>query len=193
MLLSIGSYLKSLFTIEGAAAGSLAASLPLIVTAIALGVILAGVLYTLWRGMEASFLGKLLSSNALAEESGKTLTELGYTHNSFVARRLRSPLCFLYKTVSCKARDAHIADMQARMQNGEDGEKTPKTTAPLGFLVDEDTTFYILPDRLTYAKSKGGTFTIDDYMSLVYTSLLCIGIWFALLNVLDPLVAFLGG
>ena len=102
-------------------------------------------------------------------------------------------LCFLYKTVSCKARDAHIADMQARMQNGEDGEKTPKTTAPLGFLVDEDTAFYILPDRLTYAKSKGGTFTIDDYMSLVYTSLLCIGIWFALLNVLDPLVAFLGG
>ncbi len=188
------SFFSSLFTVEGAEAGSMLSLLPYVISAIALGVILASGLFTFWQGISSHLFGKLLEADAVDPASGKSLSELGYQTKkktlALLLRLLSNPSCMLYKFISCSVRDQHVLDMTTET---EESTEPSRKTAPRRFNLDENTPFYILPDRVAYVTGKGGTFKFDDAMSFVYVTLLCVGVWFAILSFLDPLVAFLGG
>ena len=188
------SFFPSLFTVEGAEVGSVLSMLPYIITAIALGVILAGGVYTFWQGISSTLFKNLLDANALDKEAGKSLLDLGYGEKKktlkLLLRLLSKPTCVLYKFLSCDPRDKQIESLMAE---GDASQKPSKKVAPRRLEIDENTPFYILADKAEYAKKKGGKFQLDDVMSFVYVALLCVGIWFAVLSFLDPIVSFMWG
>lgn len=111
----LAGYIKELFIVDGAEEGSLVSLLPWIVTAICLGVVLAGLWFTISSCFERMFLTRLMraqeaSQSAPREEgseagsiAGVTFAELGYTTTSCEARLmrwlLRRPSCSLYRFI----------------------------------------------------------------------------------------------
>ena len=189
---TLSYFWKDMFSIENLDPTSPLTVLPFIITAVCLGVILASVLYTLWRYAFSKFLGGLIKQDAVGCEKAVSLADLGYTKKSVLVRLLLSPTSVLYKFVSSPLLDQQNEAISSALENGENVGKVVKNLAPRRLPVDESTTFYIPEDKAEYAKGKGGTFKVDDIMNLVYVVLACIGIWFMLLNFLDPLVALLG-
>lgn len=54
--------------------------------------------------------------------------------------------------------------------------------------VREDTRFYIREDRLDYVKEQAAKFSLDDYMGLLYTTVITVVLWFIVMNFLDNIV-----
>ncbi len=105
--LSIGSFFRSLFTIDGAEANSALSTVPYIVTAIALGVLLAAVYFIIWRGIEAKIVKRLFDADATSAADAKSLTEIGIGEKSgkIIRFLLRSHSAMIYKNVSCDELD----------------------------------------------------------------------------------------
>ena len=187
------SFFGNLFTVDGVEEGSMLSLLPFIISAIALGVILASGLFTFWQGISSHLFGSLLAHEALDPSSAQPLSSLGYHGKKslkVLLYLLSNPSCMLYKFISSNVRDEHIKTM---IEVEEETTKTTRKMAPRRFTIDENTPFYILPEKVAYVKEKGGTFKFDDVMSFVYVTLLCLVVWFALLSFLDPIVNFLWG
>lgn len=58
----------------------------------------------------------------------------------------------------------------------------------LALTVREDTRFYIREDRLDYVKEHAAKFSLDDYMGLLYTTVITVVLWFIVMNFLDNIV-----
>lgn len=58
----------------------------------------------------------------------------------------------------------------------------------LALTVREDTRFYIREDRLDYVKEQAAKFSLDDYMGLLYTTVITVVLWFIVMNFLDNIV-----
>ena len=58
----------------------------------------------------------------------------------------------------------------------------------LALTVREDTRFYIREDRLDYVKERAAKFSLDDYMGLLYTTVITVVLWFIVMNFLDNIV-----
>lgn len=195
----LASYLGDLFTVEGGE-GALDL-LPYILTAIAVGVLAAAVCFTIWRAWEASFLRRLTESGANAPAAGKTLAELGYRQGSLrhrlLRRALRSPASVLYRNASSDVYDATRAAFAEAEGEGEsvadDDRAARRARRKMGLRLDtrEDTRFYIPAERAAYVESRAACFSVDDVMGLVYAAVGTGVVWFLLLNLVDPLVAFL--
>lgn len=110
------SYFTDLF--EVGVGGGVYAFLPFLVTAIAIGVVLAAVVFTILRAREATFLRRLTEAGADSAEAGKTLAELGYAPGALrtrlLMRMLKSPTCFLYRNASSDELDRVKAAFSAR-------------------------------------------------------------------------------
>lgn len=117
------SYFTDLFDVG--VGGGVYAFLPFLITAIAIGVVLAAVVFTVLRAREAAFLRRLAEAGADSAKAGKTLTELGYAPGSFrtrlLLRILKNPTCFLYRNASSDALDRVKAAFAAMQAAGEDG------------------------------------------------------------------------
>lgn len=59
----------------------------------------------------------------------------------------------------------------------------------LALTVREDTRFYIRDDRLDYVEEQAAKFSLDDYMGLLYTTVITVVLWFIVMNFLDNIVA----
>lgn len=109
------SYFADLFRVD--VGGGFYAFLPFLLTAMAVGVVLAAVVFTLLRAMEAKFLRRLTEAGADSAEAGKTLPEVGYTRGSFRTRwllhLLHSPTCILYRNASSDEYDRVKAQFAA--------------------------------------------------------------------------------
>ena len=109
------SYFADLFRVD--VGGGFYAFLPFLVTAMAVGVVLAAVVFTLLRAMEAKFLRRLTEAGADSAEAGKTLPEVGYTRGTFRTRwllhLLHSPTCILYRNASSDEYDRVRAQFAA--------------------------------------------------------------------------------
>lgn len=119
------SYFADLFTID--VGDGVYAFLPFLVTAIAVGILLAAAVFTLLRAMEASFLRRLTEAGADSADAGKTLSELGYASGSLRTRwllhSLHSPTCILYRNASSDEYDRIKAQLgggseKAATENG---------------------------------------------------------------------------
>lgn len=196
----LASYLGDLFTVESGD-GTLAL-LPYILTAIAVGVFVAAICFTVWRAWEASFLRRLTESGADAPERGKTLAELGYEKSSLRCRllrhALRSPASILYRNASsdvCDATRAAFAenDAAATGSDRDDDRAARRARRKMGLRLDvrDDTRFYIPAARAAYVESHAARFTVDDVMGLVYAAVGTGVVWFLLLHLVEPLASFL--
>ncbi len=120
-LLSFGSIIVDLFVVDGAEPGSLLASLPYLVLACVIGVVLASVYFTTWHIIEAKLARRLYDAGATSAADAKTLSEVGYTAGSkgegILRFLLRSHACMIYKTMSCDELDAQTLALMK--QNGE--------------------------------------------------------------------------
>lgn len=58
----------------------------------------------------------------------------------------------------------------------------------LALTVREDTRFYIREERLDYVEEQAAKFSLDDYMGLLYTTVITVVLWFTVLNFLDNIV-----
>ncbi|MGN1207295.1 MAG: hypothetical protein ACI4SP_03245 [Eubacteriales bacterium] len=58
----------------------------------------------------------------------------------------------------------------------------------LTLAVREDTRFYIREDRLEYVEEQAVKFSLDDYMGLLYTTVITAVLWFIVMNFLDNIV-----
>ncbi|MGM9609830.1 MAG: hypothetical protein ACI3XE_06375 [Eubacteriales bacterium] len=58
----------------------------------------------------------------------------------------------------------------------------------LTLTVREDTRFYIREDRLDYVEEQAARFSLDDYMGLLYTTVITVVLWFIVMNFLDNIV-----
>lgn len=129
------SYFADLFTID--VGDGVYAFLPFLVTAIAVGVLLAAAVFTLLRAMEASFLRRLTEAGADSPDAGKTLSELGYAPGSLRARwllhSLHSPTCILYRNASSVEYDRIKAQLgggeTAKAATGNGAEGTEEDAA----------------------------------------------------------------
>lgn len=104
---AVVSYFADLFRVENG--GEAFAFLPYLITAVAVGVILAAVCFTILRAREAAFLRRLAESGADAPDTAKTLSELGYIPGTFryrrLMRRLSEPTGIFYRNASSDALD----------------------------------------------------------------------------------------
>lgn len=104
---AVVSYFADLFRVENG--GEAFAFLPYLITAVAVGVILAAVCFTILRAREAAFLRRLAESGADASDTAKTLSELGYEPGTFryrrLLRRLSDPTGIFYRNASSDALD----------------------------------------------------------------------------------------
>lgn len=109
------SYFADLFRVD--VGGGFYAFLPFLLTAMAVGVVLAAVVFTLLRAMEAKFLRRLTEAGADSAEAGKTLPEVGYTRGTFrtqwLLHLLHSPTCILYRNASSDEYDRVRAQFAA--------------------------------------------------------------------------------
>ena len=126
------SYFADLFRVD--VGGGFYAFLPFLLTAMAVGVVLAAVVFTLLRAMEAKFLRRLTEAGADSAEAGKTLPEAGYAPGSFRTRwllhLLHSPTCILYRNASSDEYDrvrAQFAAMGAGNAAAEEESGTGST------------------------------------------------------------------
>ncbi len=103
------NFIYDLFIVKDAPDGSIYALLPYIITAVAIGVILASAYFIVWRAIEASLAKKLRAADATTAADGKTLRELGYKPfwSGILRYLFRSQACIIYKTISSDALDAH--------------------------------------------------------------------------------------
>ncbi len=135
-LLSFGSYFKGLFTVEGAETGSALSYLPMLITAVAVGVILAALYFTFWRSFESKLLKRLREAGADCAADAVSLESLGYKPGSLSLRfarfLLRSPSCVLYKTVSCDELDRRNAALLLQAEQPVGEEIAVPTAAPAG-------------------------------------------------------------
>ena len=129
------SYFADLFTID--VGDGVYAFLPFLVTAIAVGVLLAAAVFTLLRAMEATFLRRLTEAGADSPDAGKTLSELGYAPGSLRTRwllhSLHSPTCILYRNASSDEYDRIKAQLgggeTAKAATGNGAEGTEEDAA----------------------------------------------------------------
>lgn len=129
------SYFADLFTID--VGDGVYAFLPFLVTAIAVGVLLAAAVFTLLRAMEATFLRRLTEAGADSSDAGKTLSELGYAPGSLRTRwllhSLHSPTCILYRNASSDEYDRIKAQLgggeTAKAATGNGAEGTEEDAA----------------------------------------------------------------
>lgn len=109
------SYFADLFRVD--VGGGFYAFLPFLLTAMAVGVVLAAAVFTLLRAMEAKFLRRLTEAGADSAEAGKTLPEIGYAQGAFRTRwllhLLHSPTCILYRNASSDEYDRVRAQFAA--------------------------------------------------------------------------------
>lgn len=223
-LFLLSGYWKELFVVNGSEEGTLLSLLPVIITAVCIGVMLAGIWFTLTRALESYFLSHLVS--APATEQGTTLTEMGLDPNSKKARLLlwllRRPSCSLYRFISHTEKVRHdealsrlaegtspVANEKAQesgdgdsceAQNTAQGARALKRArrrafreGARGYTLSPDTRYFLLPGEIDRAQQRAKDFGSSSWMSLIYTLLFSAGVWFALLNVLDRLVAFFVG
>ena len=117
---AVVSYFADLFRVENG--GEAFAFLPYLITAVAVGVILAAVCFTILRAREAAFLRRLAESGADAPDAAKTLPELGYIPGTFryrrLLRRLSDPTGIFYRNASSDALDRLKAQFAASDAEG---------------------------------------------------------------------------
>lgn len=117
---AVVSYFADLFRVEKG--GEAFAFLPYLITAVAVGVILAAVCFTILRAREAAFLRRLAESGADAPDTAKTLSELGYIPGTFryrrLLRRLSDPTGIFYRNASSDALDRLKAQFAASDAEG---------------------------------------------------------------------------
>ncbi len=126
------SFFKDLFIVEGAPEGSVLTFLPFLITALAVGVVLASVYFTVWQLISARLTRRLHEADATAAADAKTLEELGIAPESLRSRvlrfLLRSHACILYKNVSCDELDAQRLAMM--VEAGEVSNPATYSDAP---------------------------------------------------------------
>lgn len=131
---AVVSYFADLFRVEKG--GEAFAFLPYLITAVAVGVILAAVCFTILRAREAAFLRRLAESGADAPDTAKTLSELGYIPGTFryrrLLRRLSAPTGIFYRNASSDALDRLKAQFAA--SDAEGG--TPAVTSDASAATD---------------------------------------------------------
>lgn len=131
---AVVSYFADLFRVENG--GEAFAFLPYLITAVAVGVILAAVCFTILRAREAAFLRRLAESGADAPDTAKTLPELGYIPGTFryrrLLRRLSDPTGIFYRNASSDALDRLKAQFAA--SDAEGG--TPAVTSDASAATD---------------------------------------------------------
>lgn len=131
---AVVSYFADLFRVENG--GEAFAFLPYLITAVAVGVILAAVCFTILRAREAAFLRRLAESGADAPDTAKTLSELGYIPGTFryrrLLRRLSDPTGIFYRNASSDALDRLKAQFAA--SDAEGG--TPAVTSDASAATD---------------------------------------------------------
>lgn len=131
---AVVSYFADLFRVEKG--GEAFAFLPYLITAVAVGVILAAVCFTILRAREAAFLRRLAESGADAPDTAKTLSELGYIPGTFryrrLLRRLSDPTGIFYRNASSDALDRLKAQFAA--SDAEGG--TPAVTSDASAATD---------------------------------------------------------
>ena len=120
---AVVSYFADLFRVEKG--GEAFAFLPYLITAVAVGVILAAICFTVLRAREAAFLRRLAESGADAPDAAKTLSELGYERGTFryrrLLRRLSDPTGIFYRNASSDALDRLKAQFAASVvEQGND-------------------------------------------------------------------------
>ncbi len=124
---AVVSYFADLFRVENG--GEAFAFLPYLITAVAVGVILAAICFTVLRAREATFLRRLAEAGADAPYTAKTLSELGYTPGTFryrrLMRRLGDPTDIFYRNASSDALDRLKAQFAASATAGD----TPVVTS----------------------------------------------------------------
>lgn len=127
------SYFADLFRVD--VGGGFYAFLPFLLTAMAVGVVLAAVVFTLLRAMEAKFLRRLTEAGADSAEAGKTLPEIGYARGTFRTRwllhLLHSPTCILYRNASSDEYD-HVRAQFAAMGAGNAAAEEESGTGSAG-------------------------------------------------------------
>ncbi len=131
------NFFYDLFVLDGLSEEAAAsyAFLPFVVTALAVGVLIASVYFIVWRILEADMVKRLYESNATSAQDGKTLSDLGYKSGSLRERLmlflLRSQSCIIYKTVSCDALDAHkLALMKQAGEVADVPDDAPDVSEP---------------------------------------------------------------
>ncbi len=152
------SFLKDLFIVTGAEENPFLSYLPYLITALAAGVFLASLYFTLWKLIDARLSKRLYDAGATSAQDAKTLESLGYPVGTRRERALRfllrSHSCILYKNISSSELDAQrLALMRqegevstpaedsvsgsaeatveaADLENGEIVEAAPVATAP---------------------------------------------------------------
>lgn len=200
-------FFRELFIVDGSTEGSLAALVPYILTAVALGVLLSGVYYVLWRLLERRILSPLVE-----HPEGITLWEAGLDpKRGFVGRitalLLRSSSCFLYKTLTHEAyenRGSALMDSQteegdptaedAADARGKAVGKKKKKKPTYALPIFPDTYLTLRQSRVEYARRQVGQTKGDILMPLLYTSLITLAVWMCLMGSLDSIMAmFLEG
>lgn len=132
---TVVSYFADLFRIENG--GEAFAFLPYLITAVAAGVILAAICFTVLRAREAAFLQRLAQAGADAPDTAKTLSELGYEPGTSpyrrLLRRLSDPTGIFYRNASSDALDrlkAQFAVMGCVSESDTVGRSADAAAAP---------------------------------------------------------------
>ncbi len=186
------TFFRELFIIDGTAEGSVLELIPYILTAIALGVVLSGGYFVLWRLLERRVLTPLIDN-----PEGVTLAQAGLDpKESFLGRvvafLLRSPSCMLYKTLTHRGYENRGSALTENAPEEAEGKKK-KEKPHYTLTVTADTHLTLREERVEYARRQAGQQVGDIVMPLVYTCLVTLGAWLCLMCSLDAIVAYLLG
>ena len=186
------TFFRELFILDGTTEGSVLELIPYILTAIALGVVLSGGYFVVWRLLERRVLTPLID-----RPEGVTLAQAGLDpKESFLGRvvafLLRSPSCMLYKTLTHEGYENRGSALTEEVP--EEADKKGKKKKPRYTLtISADTRLTIREERVEYARRQAGQQVSDVVMSLVSTCLVSLGVWLCLMCSLDAIVAYFMG
>ena len=174
------SLIQDLFTVGE----SSLSSLPYVITAFMIGLVLAQVYMTLCRSFEAKLLRTLHDAGAIGSDKAVPLCALipNKKWERFIFRLLSSPSPSLYRWVSHDILDARAQGGFTPKTRGEKGEKIRMNITP-------DTKLYIKEDAIPYVEERGIKFTSEQWMTVIYTALAAAIAWFILLYLLDDILA----
>ena len=171
--------------------GSHMITLPQIIMALLIGVILASFAAVINKNVLGDFVRTLLQHECHDPDKAKTLEELGYRKNTTIRSSLKRGVN-LRRVVHCVEEEAYAAEMAAKeaafREAHKDDPKAKFVATP--FKMDVDTMhFYIHHDEIYMADvkfEKKGT----DWFFFAATVIICVAVFFLVIYLLPDLFRF---
>ena len=127
-------------------------SLRMIIVGIFIGLAIASFAAVFNKRVLGDFVRKVLGEEALSEETAKTLSELGYEHNTCIRYSVRRGVN-LRRVVRCVEEEAYLRELESKekeyAEKRKENPKLPKFKAE-PFRVNADEHHFYIPEEMKY-------------------------------------------